>query len=282
MIYTWLFLGLYVSSMFVGRALKLDGSRLMTPVVLVLVFTVSAWASTEVVVRELEGLLFRSLAFTAMLVLLTLGIGALLRGGRGNLGEVKSSFPFQYPAALVAGWVFGILFRTPLYSSVVTCELYVLAVVVGISMWRGLSLRTVRAGGARALLSTAVALLGSAVGAGLFSFLTGLRFNVALGIALGMGWYSFTGPAIAAYVSPYYGVVAFLVNFLREQVTYVLVPALRRDEVGLLALGGATTMDDTLPVFVSTFGPEAGVSAAVNGVILTLIVPILVTTVVSI
>jgi len=277
LIYTVLFLSIYVGSMILGRILKIDGSKLMTPVVLVLIFTVSAWASTQVGLQQLKDLLLYSLIFTTLLVLSTLGLGALLRDkGHSEEAKVRASFPYHYPLALVLGWLFGYFVRFPPYSSAVTYELYVLAAVVGTSIWRGLSLRTVRVGGVRALLSIGVALGGAVVASVAVTPLSGVGFNANLAAALGMGWYSFTGPALAAYVSPYYGVAAFLVNFFREQLTYVLVPAVRRNQVGLLALGGATTMDDTLPVFVSTFGPESGVSAAVNGVLLTLLVPLMV------
>ncbi|MEM4439494.1 MAG: LysO family transporter [Pyrobaculum sp.] len=62
-----------------------------------------------------------------------------------------------------------------------------------------------------------------------------------------MGWYSFTSPFLANIAGDEEGVYGLLVNLLREQLTYITAPFLtkRFGKVGVLAVGGATTMDNT-------------------------------------
>jgi uncharacterized membrane protein YbjE (DUF340 family) len=105
-----------------------------------------------------------------------------------------------------------------------------------------------------------------------------LLFNITPAVAFGMGWYSFTGPYLAAAGDAAGGAYGLLVNFLREQLTFVLAPLLARrfGKVGVLAMGGATTMDNTLPLYTALYGSSFSIYAFANGVVLTVLVPIIV------
>jgi uncharacterized membrane protein YbjE (DUF340 family) len=50
----------------------------------------------------------------------------------------------------------------------------------------------------------------------------------------------------------------------------------------LISVGGATTMDDTLPVYVSVLGRDYSVASISNGLLLTVVVPIVVPLVLTI
>ncbi|MGC9108087.1 MAG: LysO family transporter, partial [Infirmifilum sp.] len=86
---------------------------------------------------------------------------------------------------------------------------------------------------------------------------------------------SFAGPFIAQAYGPLWGFTAFLVNVLREQATFILVPLLRKPFLSMVSLGGATTMDNTLPVYGYVYGEEASVVSIIHGFVLTLLIPFL-------
>jgi uncharacterized membrane protein YbjE (DUF340 family) len=123
-------------------------------------------------------------------------------------------------------------------------------------------------------LAPAVAFLG----AGVVGFLFALAFHITPAVALSMGWYSFTGPYLASAGDAVGGAYGLLVNFLREQFTFPLGPVLARrfSKVGVLAVGGATTMDNTLPLYTALYGSSFALYAFANGVILTALVPVIV------
>ncbi len=77
-------------------------------------------------------------------------------------------------------------------------------------------------GGVKAVGGLAVA--GSLLAGLVLSPILRVPLRASLAVALGFGWYTFDGPAVAAYAGPYLGVMAFLANFLREQLTFAVVP----------------------------------------------------------
>ncbi|MGC8598087.1 MAG: lysine exporter LysO family protein, partial [Thermocladium sp.] len=159
-------------------------------------------------------------------------------------------------------------------------ELYVLAGVVGLSLGSELG-RGVLAAGLNGVKAVTYAVAGSILAGLLLSLLLRVPMRVSLAVALGFGWYTFDGPTVAAYAGPYLGVLAFLANFFREQLTFILVPFLPGSPASLISMGGATTMDDTLPLYASILGRQYSVTAMVNGLLLTLMVPIIVPLVLS-
>jgi uncharacterized membrane protein YbjE (DUF340 family) len=109
---------------------------------------------------------------------------------------------------------------------------------------------------------------------GVVGFLFTLAFHITPAVALGMGWHSFTGPYLASAGDAVGGAYGLLVNFLRKQFTLLLGPALARrfSKVGVLAVGGATTMDNTLLLHTALHGSSFALYAFANGVILTALV----------
>ena len=86
------------------------------------------------------------------------------------------------------------------------------------------------------------------------------------------------GPLVASYLGSVAGATAFFSNFIRELFTFVAYPFFR-SQLGsrnAICLGGATTMDTTLTVVSAVSGPDVGAVSFLHGVIVTLLVPILV------
>ncbi len=173
-------------------------------------------------------------------------------------------------SALVAGVAVGYFVQAP-YGSAIEPILFALLFLAGadIGRLRGLRLEP-------RLVAVPLASLASSLSAGLIIY---FWLGVSPAVAVGMGWYSFTGPfLLSASGNAALGALGFLANFFREQLTFLLTPLISGlvPPESALAIGGATTMDNTLPLYRSVYGSEAVVPAVVNGVLLTFLVPLLV------
>jgi uncharacterized membrane protein YbjE (DUF340 family) len=71
-------------------------------------------------------------------------------------------------------------------------------------------------------LAPLVALLAAGIVGPLFA----LFFQITPAVVFELGWYSFTGPYLASVGDAAGGAYGLLVNFLREQLTFLLAPPL--------------------------------------------------------
>ncbi len=132
----------------------------------------------------------------------------------------------------------------------------------------------------RILLVPLSAVLGTFLGVALFSiFVPGVGFRGSLAVGSGFGYYSLASVLIAEIGGKTLGVVALLSNILRELATLLTAPLLARyfGRLAPIVSGGATSMDTTLPVITRSVGTEYAVICVVNGVVLTLLAPVLIT-----
>ena len=127
-----------------------------------------------------------------------------------------------------------------------------------------------------ALSVPAAVAVGSIGGAALLGMAAGLSFYDAVLIGSGLGWYSFSSVLISAVYSTEIGTVSFLANMLRELSAFFLIPLLVRvHKLLALAPSGAATMDSGLPVVIKYTNLHVGMYSFINGLVLTLIVPVL-------
>jgi uncharacterized membrane protein YbjE (DUF340 family) len=168
--------------------------------------------------------------------------------------------------------------------------LYLLMFFIGISISDEIfKLRNVSKFLSELLRLTTSTLLGSVLGgvlAGAIAVLSGypaelgfsdpalaMRYGVA--VSIGMGWYTITG-AVLSMRGAFLGFLGFTSNLSRELITYLLYPLLpKKLRVSGISMGGATTMDTTLPVIHKFGGPKASLLSFAHGLILTLLVPII-------
>ncbi|MCB8951496.1 MAG: lysine exporter LysO family protein [Ardenticatenales bacterium] len=159
--------------------------------------------------------------------------------------------------------------------------LYLLLFLVGVGMGANQQAwKMLRRLNLRILLVPLGVIVGTLVGVALFSLLLpALSLRQALAVGAGFGYYSLSSILITQLHSEALGVVALLANMMREVGTLLLTPWLvgRLGKVAPVAAGGATTMDTTLPVIVRYAGSDTAIVAFFSGVILTLLVPLLVT-----
>ena len=123
----------------------------------------------------------------------------------------------------------------------------------------------------------AFSIAGSVLGGALTGLLLNLGFWQGAAIGGGMGWYSISGAILTGSLGAQIGAIAFLTNIIRELLTFLLVPLLFELDIGIAAItiGGATTMDTTLPIISRYGGSSVTMISILHGVVCSAAVPIL-------
>lgn len=210
--------------------------------------------------------------FVGLLLGFTLLIGGLLpRPAPSAAPPVPSDPPphVAFSLALVLSVVVG--YATGLHLSIpaptlIEYALYALLFLTGLGFklaWHALK---------RLWVPLSAAIGGATAAGAVYAAVSGIGWASSFAISYGFGWYTLDGPLVTASVGASIGLVAFLANFLRENLTMLLAPVLgrRMGAEALTASGGATTMDTTL-FFVVRYGdPEAGMLSLASGLVLTI------------
>lgn len=186
--------------------------------------------------------------------------------------------------SLIGGLIFGYLFLDTgvkdTLDLILMSALDVMIFIAGIEIGsnRGILKRICNLHSALLALAIPLAVAcGSICGALLLGHIAGLSAYDSLLVGGGLGWYSFSSVVISAMYSTEIGTVAFLANMMREISGFFLIPLLVRVHK-FLALGpsGAATMDSGLPVVIKYTNLHVGMYSFINGLVLTLIVPVLI------
>lgn len=185
--------------------------------------------------------------------------------------------------SLVGGLLFGYLFLDTgvkdTLDLILMSALDVMIFIAGIEIGsnRGILKRICNVHSALLALAIPLAVAcGSICGALLLGHIAGLSAYDSLFVGGGLGWYSFSSVVISAMYSTEIGTVAFLANMMREISGFFLIPLLVRVHKFLaLAPSGAATMDSGLPVVIKYTNLHVGMYSFINGLVLTLIVPVL-------
>lgn len=186
--------------------------------------------------------------------------------------------------SLVGGLIFGYLFLDTgvkdTLDLILMSALDVMIFIAGIEIGgnRGILKRICNLHSALLALAIPLAVAcGSICGALLLGHIAGLSAYDSLLVGGGLGWYSFSSVVISAMYSTEIGTVAFLANMMREISGFLLIPLLVRVHKFLaLAPSGAATMDSGLPVVIKYTNLHVGMYSFINGLVLTLIVPVLI------
>ena len=186
--------------------------------------------------------------------------------------------------SLIGGLLFGYLFLDTgvkdTLDLILMSALDVMIFIAGIEIGsnRGILKRICNLHSALLALAIPLAVAcGSICGALLLGHIAGLSAYDSLLVGGGLGWYSFSSVVISAMYSTEIGTVAFLANIMREISGFFLIPLLVRVHKFLaLAPSGAATMDSGLPVVIKYTNLHVGMYSFINGLVLTLIVPVLI------
>lgn len=187
-------------------------------------------------------------------------------------------------AFFVLGVVLGVSKNLPdriMQTDFSLIALYVLMFMVGIGIGADKNswavLRTMKI---KIFLVPLGILAGTFAGTALVSvFLPDLKLKEVLAVGAGFGYYSLSSLFITQLSGEKLGVIALLSNLMRELFTLLATPILVRytSKLAGIASGGATSMDTTLPVIARYSGKELAIVSVFSGVVLTILVPFLVT-----
>ena len=187
-------------------------------------------------------------------------------------------------AFFATGVVLGISKNLPdlmMQSDFSMYALYILMFLVGIGIGADRkSWRILRSMKIKIILIPLGVIVGTFAGTALASiFIPDLKLKEVLAVGAGFGYYSLSSLFITQLSGETLGVIALLSNILREIFTLLATPLLVQyfGKLAGIASGGATSMDTTLPVITRYSGKEWSIIAIFSGVVLTILVPFLVT-----
>jgi len=220
------------------------------------------------------GQLASTVPLAVLMVVAILGVTLLVAYGlRGPAVRPERRAPFAVAGAglsvallatLLAGYAVGHGTGWS-YDPGIEYALYVMLALVAFE------LRWSRHGLRRLWVPLTAAVVGAVAAATAVTVLGLLPARIAFATGLGFGWYTLTGTLVAANAGAAFGFLAFLTNFLRENLTMVSSPWVGPvvGGEGMSAMGGATSMDTTLYFITHFADPEAGGLALATGLVLT-------------
>lgn len=159
--------------------------------------------------------------------------------------------------------------------------LYVLMFLVGISIGSDKkALQALKQQNLKIALVPLGTILGTLAGSAVISIvLSGRSLTDCLAVGSGFGYYSLSSIFITQYKGAELGTIALVSNIIRELITLLAAPLLVRwfGKLAPISVGGATTMDTTLPVITRFSGKEFVVVSIFHGITVDFSVPFLVT-----
>ncbi len=199
---------------------------------------------------------------------------------------VRSIYVIKEPLLLVSTVILGLLFKlyTPIFDwytpDFITFLLYFLLFFSGLGIINSeIKIKEIFDSPILLLLPLWT-ILGTYFGAIILALISEFTISESMGVASGFGWYSLSGIMITDLGYPILGSISFLSNIFRESFSFFLIPLLskfgRRFYYPSVCIGGATTMDVTLPIITSHFGPSVMIPSMYHGVFMTLVVPFLI------
>ena len=187
-------------------------------------------------------------------------------------------------AFFVVGLILGRFVEMPAFiteNDPTLYALYVLMFLVGISIGSDKkALQALRHQNPKILLVPLGTILGTLAGSAFVSmFVYGRSVTDCLAVGSGFGYYSLSSIFITQYKGAELGTIALVSNIIRELITLVGAPLLVKyfGKLAPISVGGATTMDTTLPVITKFSGKVFVVISIFHGVTVDFCVPFLVT-----
>lgn len=181
--------------------------------------------------------------------------------------------------------MFALLPDFVLQNDYSTYVLYVLMFFVGISIGIDKNIwKVLKSAKFKILLVPLSVIIGTLLGVGIASvFVAEVSLKEALAVGAGFGYYSLSSIFITQLSGSVLGVIALLSNILREVITLLATPLLLKyfGKLAPIASGGATAMDTTLPIITKFVGKEYAIIAIFSGIVLTILVPFIVTFILS-
>ena len=139
--------------------------------------------------------------------------------------------------------------------------------------------RDLRSINPRYALLPLVTILGSWLGAAVAWLMLHRGFADTMAINSGFAYYSLSSIFITEFRGVELGTIALLANIIREMITLLLAPLLAKvfGPLAPITVGGATSMDTTLPIITHTIGDRYTALSIYHGFVVDFTVPFLVT-----
>lgn len=184
----------------------------------------------------------------------------------------------------VLGIIVGLMDAVPqavINSDISYYALCALMFCVGISIGCDTSvLKSFRKVNPRLMMLPVMTILGTLAGCAAVSLLLGHRqLTDCLAIGSGFGYYSLSSIFITEYRGAELGTIALLSNICREILTLLCAPLLAKyfGKLAPISVGGATSMDTTLPIITRASGENFIIVSIFHGFCVDFSVPFLVT-----
>lgn len=181
----------------------------------------------------------------------------------------------------IIGGLFHVMPQEILDSDVSYYALCLLMFCVGISIGNDTTIfKSFKRVNPRLMLLPLMTILGTLAGTAAVSVLLSHReLTDCLAIGSGFGYYSLSSIFITEYRGAELGTIALLANICREILTLLFAPLLAKHfgKLAPISVGGATTMDTTLPIIIRASGQEFIVVSIFHGCCVDFSVPFLVT-----
>ncbi len=159
--------------------------------------------------------------------------------------------------------------------------LYFLLILVGVGIGAEIKiLKYLKKNKLKLLLLPLTVIIGTFIGVGIYGiFAKSVSLKDSLAIGAGFGYYSLSSILISQISGEIPGTIALVTNIIREIFTFIFTPLLVKyfGQLAPIASGGATSMDTSLPIITKFTGKEYAVISIYNGVVLSILVPILIT-----
>ena len=199
--------------------------------------------------------------------------------GSGRKANVSIAGSIKQLGCVLLGFVLGRAMHDVWLPSenLGTYCLMLLVLLVGIQLRSsGITLRQVLINKRGVQTSVLITLSGLCGGLLFAALLPDVSWSKGLALASGFGWYSLSGIVMTEAYGPVWGSVALLNDLAREFFALAFIPMLmRRHPSAAVGVGGATSLDFTLPVIQSSGGLAVVPLAISFGFIINVLAPVL-------
>ena len=218
---------------------------------------------------------------------LPLGSGGGSEDSHGDAQKADNSLTKWIVGAVALGMLAG-YFIVPASvvqycGTVIDVGLYLLLFLVGMDIGQeGTMISDIKTAGLKVLLVPVAVGIGSLAAGALVGLALSLGPKDAAAVSAGLGWYSLAPTLLAPYSLPV-SAVCFLANVMREIFAILAIPFVAKHigYVECVALPGAAAMDTVLPVVVGATHERITIYSFTSGILLSLAVPVLVSTIIA-
>lgn len=294
-LFIFLIIGYYIfnfsQSLKIIKLINLSLDFIVISIIFLLGYNFSIFTNTNTIVLEVIGI---SLIYiTIITVANILGIFIFCKKDPNikaqfksdNISETKENLfitilkASKYLIYLIIGYILGEIINiniTSFINDIVFVMLLLLMLIIG-GLLRFENISLISLFKNKLAMSVVVIVIAtSIISAILISYMINIPVKQSIMISSGLGWYSLSVVLNTDFIGEYYGMITFMVDFLREILVIAMVPLLKRYfSVEMVGYAANTAMDFCLPILRNNYGNKIVPLAITIGLTMTIITPIL-------